>query len=62
MERASICYIAHGCVLAYRILKKVIDSGGSNQFLRMKDFHSDVRKDFKDTDTGVVKKVNVVDI
>ena len=53
--------VARGYVLAHRILKTVIKHGGSNQFLRTEEFHSNVNRDFVDTDTGVKKKVNVVD-
>jgi hypothetical protein len=40
--------IARGFVLAYRILDKVIQHNGSNEFLRArKEFHSSVRKHFR---------------
>mmetsp|Transcript_35699 Transcript_35699/g.39741 ORF Transcript_35699/g.39741 Transcript_35699/m.39741 type:complete len:87 (-) Transcript_35699:14-274(-) len=48
--------IACGFILAYRIAKKVIAAGGSNIFLREKDFHSKVCEEFQETTTGVKKK------
>jgi hypothetical protein len=45
--------IARGFVLAYRILGKVIEHKGSNEFLRTKEFHSNVRNDFQSTEKGV---------
>jgi hypothetical protein len=48
--------IARGFVLVYRILAKVIQHNGSNEFLRDKEFHSSVRKDFQSTKTGIMRK------
>ena len=52
--------IARGFILVHRIAKKVISSGGANTFLQEKEFHSHVRRDFLNTETGVVKKIRVV--
>ena len=48
-------------ILVHRIAKKVIASGGANTFLQEKEFHSGVRRDFLNTKTGVMKKINVVE-
>ena len=45
--------IARGFVLAYRILGKVIEHKASNEFLRTKEFHSNVHNDFQSTEKGV---------
>ena len=55
------CTIARGFVLANRIAETVIACKGSNEFLQKAEFHSNVRKDFQDTPTGVKKRVRVVD-
>lgn len=66
-EKASIVWsqmgspeIARGFILAYRIAAKVIDNKGENTFLQTHDFHSDVRKDFYESPTGVKKRARVV--
>ena len=46
--------IARGFLLVYRILDKVIQHNGSNEFLRDKEFHSNVRKDFHSTEKGIM--------
>jgi hypothetical protein len=46
--------IARGFLLVYRILEKVIQHNGSNEFLRDKEFHSSVRKDFQSTAKGII--------
>ena len=52
--------IARGYILAYRIVAKVIESGGENTFLRKQEFHSGVWADFYDTPQGVAKKTVVI--
>ena len=49
--------IARGFLHAYRILQKVIDHKGDNNFLQSKDFHTGVSKDFIDTFHGIRKKM-----
>ena len=53
--------IARGFVLAFRIAQLVIDNKGSNKFLCDKRLHQSIRKDFADTDTGITKRVVLVD-
>ena len=48
--------IARGFVLVYRILAKVIQHNGLNEFLWDKEFHSSVRKDFQSTKMGIMRK------
>jgi hypothetical protein len=47
--------IARGFVVAHRILDKVIQHNGSNEFLRAKEFHSSARKDFQSTAKGMMR-------
>jgi hypothetical protein len=48
--------IARGFILAYRVAEKVVACKGENGFLHDSSFHSDVRKDFADTQKGVKPK------
>jgi hypothetical protein len=41
--------------LAHRILNKVIQHNGLNEFLRTKEFHSSVRKNFQSTAKGIMR-------
>lgn len=52
--------IASGYIQAYRIADKVIESKGSNSFLGVGgNIHTNIRKDFRDTDTGLARKDNL---
>jgi hypothetical protein len=51
----SAATIARGFVFAHQILDKVIQHNGSNAFLRSKEFHSSVRKDFQSTEKGIMR-------
>jgi hypothetical protein len=50
--------IAKGFVLAYRMAQKVVKHGGGNEWVRTAESLLDVRKDFKETATGIVRKTN----
>lgn len=52
------CDIARSFVLSHRIAKKIIDAKGGNEFLSgvKGGLHSDVRKDFINTDRGVKRR------
>ena len=54
----SATIVARGFLLAFRIADKVVSNKGSNGFLQGKDgsLHSDVRRDFYETDKGIKKK------
>ena len=49
--------IARGFMHGYRILEKVVEHRGNNEFLRTKDFHTGVREDYYDTDKGIKKVI-----
>jgi hypothetical protein len=53
--------IARWFVLAYKIVAKVMEGVGRNEFLNNGDFHCEVRKDFANTATGI-KRASVVNI
>ena len=50
------CDIARSFVLSYRTAKKIVEVKGDNYFLSGKKggLHANVRKDFMDTETGIV--------
>ena len=48
--------IAKAFVHAWRIAEVVIRNKGSNTFLRTKEFHTNIRKDFDETRSGVAPK------
>jgi hypothetical protein len=50
--------IARAFVTANRVARKVVEHGGENGFLRTSELHTSVRRDFQDTDFGIVKRVN----
>ncbi len=54
--------IARAFILAYRIMKKIIDTKGDTEWLRHGTPHCNVRRDFLDCDKGVMKLSDVVDV
>lgn len=52
------CDVARAFVLSYRIAKKIVSVKGDNSFLTGKKggLHSNVRKDFKDTEKGIERR------
>jgi len=52
------CDIARSFVLSYRTAKKIVEVKGDNCFLSGKKggLHANVRKDFMDTETGIVRR------
>jgi len=59
LQQLDTATIAREFMLCYRVAGKVIADKGGNQFLHTKEFHSSVRNDFFDTETGVKKKTYV---
>ena len=45
--------IASAFVLAYRVMKQVVDNRGGNQFINDIGIHNNVRSDFRRTDRGI---------
>lgn len=56
----SLAQITRGFVLANCIAKKVIEYNSSTNFLQKKDFNTGLRKEFKDTAYGAIKRIDVV--
>lgn len=54
--------IARAFILAYRIMGKIIETKGDTDWLRNGTPHCQVRRDFFDTDRGVTKITDVVDV
>ena len=54
--------IARAFILAYRIMGKIIETKGDTNWLKDGAPHCNVRRDYQDTDRGVMKITNVVDI
>ena len=54
--------IARAFILAYRIMKRIIETKGETEWLKNGTPHCHVRRDFFDTDKGVMKISDVVDV
>ncbi len=54
--------IARAFILAYRIMGKLIETKGETDWLSNGTPYCQVRKDFFDTDRGVMKITDVVDV
>ena len=54
--------IARAFLLAYRIMGKIIETKGDTNWLIDGAPHCNVRRDYHDTDRGVMKITDVVDI
>ncbi len=54
--------IARAFILAYRIMGKIIETKGDTNWLKDGAPHCNVRRDYQDTDRGVMKITDVVDI
>ena len=54
--------IARAFILAYRIMKRIIETKGETEWLKNGTPHCNVRREFFDTDKGVMKISDVVDV
>ena len=54
--------VCRAFILAYRILKKIVDSNGDTEWLKHGTPHCNVRRDFIDTEVGVKRLENVVEV
>jgi hypothetical protein len=54
--------IARAFILAYRIMKQIIETKGETEWLKDGTPHCHVRTDFLDTDRGVMRLSDVVDV
>jgi hypothetical protein len=54
--------IARAFILAYRIVGKIIETKGDTNWLKDGAPHCNVRRDYQDTDRGIMKITDVVDI
>ncbi len=54
--------IPRAFILAYRIMSKIVETKGDTEWLRNGTPHCHVRRDFLDTDRGVMKISDVVDV
>jgi hypothetical protein len=54
--------VCRAFILAYRILKKIVDSDGDTEWLKHGTPHCHVRRDFIDTEVGVKRLDNVVEV
>jgi hypothetical protein len=50
--------LARAFVTANWVARKVVEHGGENGFLRTSELHTSVRRDFQDTDFGMVKSTS----
>ncbi len=58
----SSAMIARSFVLAYRIMGKLIETKGDTDWLKNGAPHCHVRRDFYDTDRGIAKISDVVEV
>ena len=61
-EGISSAMIARAFILAYRIMGKLIETKGDTDWLKNGAPHCHVRRDFYDTDRGVAKISDVVEV
>jgi hypothetical protein len=54
--------IARAFIIAFRIMKKIIDTKGDTEWLKHGTPHCHVRRDFFDCDKGVMKISDVLDV
>jgi hypothetical protein len=54
--------IARAFILAYRIMGQIVETNGETEWLKHGTPHCHVRRDFHDTDRGVLKMSDVVDV
>jgi hypothetical protein len=54
--------IARAFILAYRIMKQIIETKGETEWLKDGTPHCHVRRDFLDTDRGVMRLSDFVDV
>ena len=54
--------VCRAFILAYRILKKIVDTNGDTEWLKHGTPHCNVRRDFIDTEVGVKRLENVVEV
>jgi hypothetical protein len=58
----SSAMIARSFLLAYRIMRKIIETNGDTDWLKNGAPHCHVRRDYYDTDRGVMKISNVAEV
>ena len=49
-------------ILAYRILGKIVETNGETEWLKNGTPHCNVRRDFFDTEVGVKRLKNVIEV
>jgi hypothetical protein len=54
--------IARAFIMAYRIMGKIVETKGDTEWLKYGTPHCHVRRDFFDSDKGVLKTCDVVDV
>jgi hypothetical protein len=55
-NETSSAEVARAFILAYRVMRLIIAENGNNSWLSHGTPHCNVRKDYRDTSTGVVPK------
>ena len=54
--------VCRAFILAYRILKKIVDTNEDTEWLKHGTPHCNVRRDYIDTEVGVKRLENVVEV
>ena len=58
----SSSMVARAFLLAYKIMGKIISTNGDTEWLKNGAPHCHIRKDYVDTNTGVKRITDVVDV
>ena len=61
-NETSSAEVARAFVLAYRVMRLIIEENGNNSWLSHGTPHCNVRRDFVDTDLGVRRVKDVVEV
>ena len=54
--------VCRAFLLAYRILKKIVETDGDTEWLKHGTPRCNVRRDFFDTDVGIKRLENVIEV
>ncbi len=54
--------VCRAFILAFRILKKIVETNGDTEWLKHGTPHCNVRRDFFDTDLGVKRLPSVIEV
>jgi hypothetical protein len=56
LNETSSADVARAFILAYRVMRLIVEENGNNSWLSHGTYHCNVRRDYNDTSTGIVPK------